>query len=252
MQASFSEPAFSSYFSFRLLRSEASRAWNLDPCKWFCLQMKNFILQSCSLLGHAAPAVCPAADPAARGVASVGIIFPLPPQFFSSYLTVSVLFQHIQPFRHPSQPLPRGQASHNSRLSKYAQWKLWASWSSSSSSSWVTSPCQPRLLHLSVGSFSTSFLLSCPGNTILFRFLAWHASHTSQSSLGGGDCCSNLLDQALVWWGPYPFETWKIVKHLGSHTASLRKNMSLFSERTQALPELPPWLFSLLHFPVPW
>lgn len=125
MQASFSEPAFSLYFSFRLLCSEASRAWNLDPCKWFCLQMKNFILQSCSLLGHSAPPVSQAVDPAACGVTRELLqwaSFFLCCLSFSRAASVSqLLSQHIQA-SHPSQQLLffswdlRGQASHNSRL----------------------------------------------------------------------------------------------------------------------------------------
>lgn len=61
-------------------------------------------------------------------VASVGIIFSLLPQFSSA----SHLFANtFNPVILPSSCFSfswdlRGQASHNSRLAKYAQWKLWA------------------------------------------------------------------------------------------------------------------------------
>lgn len=132
MQASFSEPACkSSYFSFRLLCSEASRAWNLDPCKWFCLRMKNFILQSCSLLGHSAPPVSQAVAPAACGVIHELLLWA---SFFLYCLSISASASQLFPNTFNPVILPsscvsfswdlRGQASHNSRLPKYAQRKL--------------------------------------------------------------------------------------------------------------------------------
>lgn len=125
MQASFSEPAFSLYFSFRLLRSETSRAWNLDPCKWFCLQMKNCFLQSCSLLGHSAPPVSQAVDPAACGVIRELLLWA---SFFLCCLSFSRAASASQLFPNTFNPviLPsscfsfswdlRMQASHNSGL----------------------------------------------------------------------------------------------------------------------------------------
>lgn len=75
------------------------------------------------------PPVGQAGDPAARGVVSVGIIFSLLPQFASaSHLFANAFNPVILPkssWFSFSWDL-RGQASHNSRLSKYAQWKLWA------------------------------------------------------------------------------------------------------------------------------
>lgn len=200
MQASFSEPALSRYFSFRLLLSEASRAWNLDPCKWFCLQMKNFILQSCSLLGHTAPPASQAVDSAACGVTHELLLWA---SFFLCCLSFSRAASASQLFPNTSNPviLPsscfafswdlRGQASHNSRLSKYAQWKFWPP-ESQQHQRWVTRPCQPYPAKASPPLFGFLFhvfpcILSWEYNTLSFPSFSplIHISHSPWSSLGG-------------------------------------------------------------------
>lgn len=195
-------------------------------------------------------------------VASVGIVFPLLPQFFSSCLSVSASFPtHSSQSSFPAAAFlflgfkRAGESQLRALKISTVETLGLRSSSNTSAESWVcASRTLPRLLHLYLGSFSMSFLISCPGNAILFHFLAFHPLCTSHIHLGvlwveeiPGGCLFNLLVKTVVLWGPYPFSTWKIFKYLDPQTASLRKNVSLFSGLFECLG--PTWAASLAVFP---
>lgn len=142
------------------------------------------------MLGHAAPAVSQAVDPAACGVIHEFLLFFLCCLGFSQATPV---FQFFPNTFSPAVILPsscfsfswdlRGQASHNPRLSKYAQWKLWASEVAAAALSHESVPAQAApplsglLFHLFPYLWSWEFsTLSFPSSAHLIHiseFFGW-------------------------------------------------------------------------------
>lgn len=142
------------------------------------------------LLGHAAPPVSQAADPAVCGVIHEFLLWA---SFFLCCLSFSQatpVFQFFPNIFSPSVILPsscfsfswdlRGQASHNPRLSKYAQWKLWASEVAAAaalSHESVPAKAAPPLFGLLFHLFP--YILSWEFNTLSFPSSA-HLIHISE------------------------------------------------------------------------
>lgn len=116
------------------------------------------------------------------------------------------------------------------------------------------SPTLPRLLHPSLGSFSLSFLISFPGNTILLHFLALHPLYTPLIHLGvlwveeiPRGCLSTS-------WSKLQFGELLILFKVGKSLSIFIPKLHLSEKRVfvlkaVGLPEPPPWLFVLLCFP---